>query len=138
MPEYMSNGTVSGSACAYKRLGIYNDCSKTDATMGPADNQTFTTADRTERETSRYVYDKTTKTGVSVTDEETYTDREEKTEEGYAEPNYTPSYTVPQYRAITTDALTHGGKNTNCGGYFNIMDAYGDDAGSCSVSYIKM
>ena len=126
MPEYMSNGTISGSACAYKRLGVYNDCSRTDTTPIMSD-KTFTSASQVERDTTNFVSDYVNKATPTL-----------GVTEGYAEPNFTPSYTVPEYRAITTDALTHGNKANNCGGYFSIMSAYGDDAGSCNVSYIKM
>lgn len=41
---------------------------------------------------------------------------------------------VPTYGAIGYNALTHG-VAPGCGTYFNITDAYGADASSCSTSY---
>ena len=49
--------------------------------------------------------------------------------EGFTEPDYTPTYKVPNYPPINTDALTHG-VAYNCGGYFNILDAYGQNGGA--------
>ena len=43
-------------------------------------------------------------------------------------------YVVPQWGAISNDALTHGGAG-NCGGYFNIQSAYGANAGKCNTEY---
>ena len=55
--------------------------------------------------------------------------------EGF-EDKYKPSYKVPAVEGIKLDALTHGGVNA-CGGYFSIMDAYGKDAGNCTISYTQ-
>ena len=41
---------------------------------------------------------------------------------------------VPMYGNIGYDALTHG-SNPSYGGHFNISNAYGAGAGSCSTSY---
>ena len=41
---------------------------------------------------------------------------------------------VPTYGAIGYNALTHG-VSQSCGGHFNIADAYGTGASSCSTSY---
>jgi len=49
---------------------------------------------------------------------------------------YKPSYKVLLTEGIKLDALTHGGVNA-CGGYFNIMDAYGKNAGNCAISYTQ-
>ena len=130
MPEYMSNGSVSGNSCAYRRLAVYNNCANMELPKNASSSVYFSASDK-ERDTKEFVYTTTkapTTTAAAAA----------PVAEGYAEPNYKPSYTVPEYRAITTDALTHGGKSNGCGGYFNIMDAYGDDAGNCNVSYIKM
>lgn len=43
-------------------------------------------------------------------------------------------FVVPQYSAIGYDALTHG-QSGSCQQYFNIMSAYGKDAGSCQTRY---
>ena len=43
-------------------------------------------------------------------------------------------YVVPGYAAIGYDALTHGNAG-GCNNYFNIEQAYGAGAGSCSTSY---
>lgn len=44
-------------------------------------------------------------------------------------------YVVPGYSAIGYDALTHGNAGGGCNNYFNIEQAYGAGAGSCSTSY---
>jgi hypothetical protein len=44
-------------------------------------------------------------------------------------------YVVPGYPAIGYDALTHGNAGGGCNNYFNIEQAYGVGAGSCSTSY---
>ena len=44
-------------------------------------------------------------------------------------------YVVPGYAAIGYDALTHGNGGGGCNNYFNIEQAYGAGAGSCSTSY---
>ena len=44
-------------------------------------------------------------------------------------------YIVPNYEAIGYDALTHGNAGGGCNNYFNIEQAYGSGAGSCSTSY---
>jgi hypothetical protein len=44
-------------------------------------------------------------------------------------------YVVPGYPAIGYDALTHGNAGGGCNNYFNIEQAYGAGAGSCSTSY---
>jgi len=50
--------------------------------------------------------------------------------------NYTPSYRVPNYPAITTDALISG--EATCGGYKKILGAYGGMSGSsCTTNYIN-
>ncbi len=41
---------------------------------------------------------------------------------------------TPNYAAIGYDALTHG-RSPSCQQYFNIQDAYGAGAGSCSTIY---
>ncbi len=43
------------------------------------------------------------------------------------------NYIVPQFHAITYDALTHGLAPTV--GYFNITSAYGSGAGNCNTQY---
>ena len=44
-----------------------------------------------------------------------------------------PYYIVPNFSAVTYDALTHG--LTPTVGYFNITSAYGAGAGSCNTQY---
>ena len=50
--------------------------------------------------------------------------------------NYTPSYKVPNFPAITTSALTSS--EATCGGYKKIIGAYGGMSGSsCTTNYIN-
>ena len=50
--------------------------------------------------------------------------------------NYTPSYKVPNYPAITTNALVSA--EATCGGYKKILGAYGGMSGSsCTTNYIN-
>ena len=44
------------------------------------------------------------------------------------------SYIVPDYGTIGYNALTHGDV-PSCVGYFNITNAYGKNAASCSTRY---
>jgi hypothetical protein len=50
--------------------------------------------------------------------------------------NYTPSYRVPNFPPITTDALISD--EVTCGGYKKILGAYGGMSGSsCTTNYIN-
>lgn len=144
MPEFFSNGSVSGAGCSYATLGYYNDCSRQEIPKLP-DNTIYTQASAGDREVGEYKYDKDAKAGTftSATLPPAVT-LAPATTEGYADETpipvqFKPSYTVPVYNSITTDALSHGLKNGGyCTGYFNIMDAYGAESGSCTVRYVKM
>ena len=42
---------------------------------------------------------------------------------------------VPDYKAPTYNTLTHGVRNPECSGFFNIMSAYGRKAANCNQQY---
>ena len=44
-------------------------------------------------------------------------------------------FITPNYGAIGYDTLLHGKRIPGCGSYFNIVDAYGKGAATCSTSY---
>lgn len=143
MPEFFSNGSVSGASCNYASLGYYNDCSRQEIPRQP-DNTIYSQASAAGRDVGEYQYDKVTGgTATSATLPPAVT-LPPRTAEGFEDETpipvqFKPSYTVPQFAAITTDALTHGKRNKGyCGGYFNVMAAYGADSGNCAVNYMKM
>jgi hypothetical protein len=49
-------------------------------------------------------------------------------------PNKRCSYTVPNYKQIQYDALTHGGLRPTVG-HHNIINAYGSNASNCNLSF---
>jgi hypothetical protein len=127
-------GSVNGPSCHYARLARYNQCSlaevqataqpsTTDFTYKPATNASSGPAGAPKKE--KY----------EMMDES----MKNSTMEGYAmsgaDSDYKPSYVVPNYPPINTDSLTHG-VGYQCGGYFNILDAYGSNSSSCVTNYI--
>lgn len=53
-----------------------------------------------------------------------------------ADASWVPHYTVPNYPPINTNSLTHG-VSGSCSGHFNIIDAYGSSAGTCTTNFIQ-
>ena len=51
--------------------------------------------------------------------------------------NAAGSYVVPAYGMSGYDALQHGNGVGNCGGYFSVTNAYGQNAGNCNTQYMK-
>jgi hypothetical protein len=108
-------GTVNGPACHYAKLVRYNKCSLVEESVAPQP---------------------VTKSGATGASSESFKYRESFTGATGSVADYTPTYKVPNYPPINTDALTHG-VSYNCGGYFNIMDAYGSTAGNCVTNFIN-
>lgn len=147
MSSYMS--MVNGSACQYKRLAKYNKCSdvegenlsaggqvsSTDYTGFYKGSQEVISASKQQSDALKKEYqnpDGTFKAGMNF--------------EGFDDPilgestgapsDYKPTYKVPNYAPINPDSLTHG-VPYQCGGYFNILDAYGQSSGSCTTNFIN-
>lgn len=140
-------GMVNGKSCSYVKLGKYNDCSRAEirstqvpvgnynnANVIPSFEQVVAANDAAQpAPVSPAIVSLEGTMAPLVTSEPTLVG----VNEGFAEPNYVPSYNVPNYPPINTVSLTHGVQNS-CGGYFNIMDAYGGmGSGSCVTNYIN-
>lgn len=140
-------GMVNGKGCSYVKLGKYNDCSRAEmrSTQVPVGNYTSTNATPSPAQVaaanaamqtsavSPAIVSLDGTTAPIVTSTPTLTG----VNEPYAETaNYVPSYNVPNYPPINTVALTHGVQGS-CGGYHNIIDAYGSGSGSCVTNFIN-
>lgn len=138
-------GSVNGPACHYARLVRYNKCSLAEVAATPqTSDKDFTfegpisgsSAARTqaavEAGMTRPPVVVPTRAPASTGPEgESFRYREGFTGDAGtgAVADYTPTYKVPNYPPINTDALTHG-VAYNCGGYFNILDAYSNGGGA--------
>ena len=121
-----NNGSVNGPSCRYVKFAYYNSCSE-DQVKG-VDDPNRTDYNFTGSADLDYVFDE--KTGTYIK-KESFRERFEDVAS-----EYKPTYKVPNYPPINVDSLTHGIKN-NCGGYFNILDAYGKTAGNCVTNFIN-
>lgn len=154
MSSYMS--MVNGSACQYKRLAKYNKCSEVEGENLSAGGQVSSTdytgfykgseevisAAKQQSEALKKEYqnpDGTFKAGMNF---EGFDDpiMGGSTGAGEAEADstsdYKPTYKVPNYSPINPNSLTHG-VPYQCGGYFNILDAYGQNSGNCTTNFIN-
>lgn len=147
MNEY---GSVNGRSCSYVKLGRYNNCANAEvmrtptfsssggvnngALSTPAQATSAVAASQSAPVNSNMV----TFDGTANATQPENVDEVEIGVEGYYDDsaNYVPHYNVPNYAPINTNALTHGAAG-QCGGYFDIMAAYGADAGNCVTNYIK-
>jgi hypothetical protein len=139
-------GSVNGPACHYARLVRYNKCSLAEVAATPQTSDTDFTfkgpiagssaASAQAAVTAGMVRPPPTvaaaPTGAAG---ESFRYREGFEATGSVA-DYTPTYKVPNYPAIDTNALTHGVVG-NCGGYFNILDAYGQNAGNCTTNFVN-
>jgi hypothetical protein len=120
--SYLSSNFVNGPSCSYAKLKTYANCAR--AEVRPAVPVSVAAA--------------ATPAPVAVA-KETYLDPSPYSLPGNANSgatNYTPSYNVPNYAAITPDALTTS--DATCGGYRKILSAYGGMNGSsCTTNYIN-
>jgi hypothetical protein len=139
-------GSVNGVSCSYVKLGRYNKCSNAEVMKTP------------DLSSSDYVYSGSIPTasqsaaaqaaaenapvsptmvgsdGQPVAMPSTFSAPSAGVE-NYAEPAYTPSYSVPNYAPINTNSLTYGG---NCQGYVPILKAYGGmESGNCVTNFIN-
>ena len=145
-------GSVNGPACHYARLVRYNKCSLAEVAATPqTSDKDFTfkgpisgsSAARTQAAVEAGMT-RPPRATVAPTVAPTSTgpaDESFRYSEGFtgatgAVADYTPTYKVPNYPPINTDALTHG-VAYNCGGYFNILDAYGQNSGNCVTNYVN-
>ena len=135
-------GSVNGPACHYARLVKYNKCSLAEVAATPQPTgKDFTykgpiagsSAAKAESAVEAgMVRPKTSPSGPAG---ESFRYREGFEATGSVA-EYTPTYKVPNYPPINTDALTHG-VAYSCGGYFNILDAYGSGSGSCVTNFVN-
>lgn len=140
-------GMVNGKSCSYVKLGKYNDCSRAEVNSAQVSagnynsTNSFPSAQQTAAANDAM---QTSPVGPSIVTYDGNTAPIVESEpiltgvnEPYAETaNYTPSYNVPNYPPINTVSLTHGVQNS-CGGYFNIISAYGENSGSCVTNFIN-
>lgn len=147
-------GSVNGRSCSYVRLGKYNNCANAEvmkvptfSSVGGVEKGAIPTLEQGElarkaQQESKVGSVMTTFDGTDNADAvpaDQTAEVELGVTEGYYDEsaNYVPHYNVPNYAPINTNALTHGGAAGQCGGYFDIMAAYGADAGNCVTNYIK-
>lgn len=148
MSSYMS--MVNGSACQYKRLAKYNKCSDVEGENLSANGQVSSTdytgfykGSQEVISASKQQADALKKDYGEAKEGQTY---DGFAYEGFEDPilggstgapsDYKPTYKVPNYSPINPDSLTHG-VPYQCGGYFNILDAYGQSSGSCTTNFIN-
>ena len=148
-------GSVNGPSCHYKKLAKYNKCSEdealnlsargqvsdTDYTGFYKGSQEVISAAKQQTDALKAEYanpDGTAKTGVNFEGFDRYEGYEDPVLGGSSGPasEYLPTYKVPNYAPINPNSLTHG-VPYNCGGYFNILDAYGQSSGSCTTNFIN-
>jgi len=133
-------GSVNGPACHYARLVRYNKCSLAEvaATAQPSDKDfTFKgpIAGSSAAKAEAAVEAGMGKASPSGPAGESFRYREGFEATGSVA-DYSPTYKVPNYPAINTDALTHG-VAYQCGGYFNILDAYSNSSGNCTTNFVN-
>ena len=138
MSSYMS--MVNGSACQYKRLAKYNKCSEVEGENLSAGGQVSSTDYTGFYKGSQEV--------ISASKQQADALKKDygEAKEGFDDPilggstgspsDYKPTYKVPNYSPINPDSLTHG-VPYQCGGYFNILDAYGQSSGNCTTNFIN-
>lgn len=149
MSSYMS--MVNGSACQYKRLAKYNKCSEVEGENLSANGQVSSTDYTGFYKGSQEVISASKQQGDALKKDygeakagQTY---DGFAYEGFEDPilggstgapsDYKPTYKVPNYSPINPDSLTHG-VPYQCGGYFNILDAYGQgSSGNCTTNFIN-
>lgn len=142
-------GMVNGRSCSYVKLGRYNNCSLAEMPRTPQLSNEFvnkgalSSADQASAAASAVQSAPVNSTmisssGAPVVTPVTQVGGSPIGVEGYYDDsaNYVPHYNVPNYAPINTNALTHGVPG-QCGGYFDIMAAYGADAGNCTTNYIQ-
>ena len=145
-------GSVNGPSCHYKRLARYNKCSEdealnlslrgqvsdTDYTGIYKGSQEVISAAKMQTDSLKAEYKDSSQTGLNFEGYQKY--------EGYEDPilggktgapaEYLPTYKVPNYSPINPNSLTHS-VPYQCGGYFNILDAYGQSSGNCTTNFIN-
>jgi hypothetical protein len=147
-------GSVNGPSCHYKKLATYSKCSESEVTataVPTATDYTFFAPGSTGakgafgekfRFTSSEGFEEAGATGAPAAAEPAATEptTAEPTAMPTVKPEYTPSYSVPNYPPINIDSLTYGGRG--CAGYPSIIDAYSgggmmSSAGSCTTNFIN-
>ena len=147
-------GSVNGPACHYARLVTYNKCSLSEVAATPqTSDKDFSfkgpiagAAKAQETVQASMVRPAPTPVPTPVPAVAASTGPAAESfryREGFtgsaatgAVTDYSPTYLVPNYPPINHNALTHGVVG-NCGGYFNILDAYGSSSGNCTTNYVN-
>jgi hypothetical protein len=149
-------GSVNGPSCHYKKLATYSKCSEAEVTAVAVPTTTdfkfvptttlapTTLAPTTSAPAATGGAGETFKYRSSEGFEESGATGAPETTAAPAEPavkpEYTPSYSVPNYPPINIESLTYGGRG--CAGYPSIIDAYSgggmmSSAGSCTTNFIN-
>ena len=136
-------GSVNGQSCSYVRLGRYNNCSTAEVNRAPV----FSTNDYTYKGGASNSAPAPQNAPVNsimigsdglpvATPNPNPLNVKIGATEGYADvsPDYVPRYNVPNYAPINTNSLTYGG---TCGGYPDILKAYGTESGNCVTNFIN-
>ena len=141
-------GSVNGQSCSYVRLGRYNNCSAAEVNRAPV----LSTNDYTYKgglpsggggggggsaQNAPVNSIMVGSDGLPVaTQNPNPSIVNTGVTEGYADvsASYVPHYNVPNYQPINTNSLTYGGA---CGGYPNILSAYGSESGNCVTNFIN-
>ena len=120
----MSYQSVNGQSCSYAKLKTYANCARAEKRPVVAAAAPVAVA---------------APVAAPAPVAESYLDPSPDSLPGNAnsgEKNYTPSYRVPNFPPITTDALISD--EVTCGGYKKILGAYGGMSGSsCTTNYIN-
>jgi len=126
--SYLSSYSVNGQSCSYAKLKTYANCARAEV--------------RPPVPVNVAVAAPPAPVSVAAPAEsfrmERFLDPSVDSLPGNAnsgEKNYIPSYSVPNYAPISTDTFT---VSNNCGGYRQILGAYGGMNGSsCTTNYIN-
>lgn len=139
----MSYQSVNGPSCSYAKLKTYANCARSEtrpavpvAVAAPAPAPVTVAAPAPVAAVPSAPTAVATPEGYRM---ERFLDPSVDSLPGNANSglkNYTPSYKVPNYPAITTDALVSS--EASCGGYKKILGAYSGMSGSsCTTNYIN-
>lgn len=136
MNSYYSS--VNGPSCHYRKLAKYSKCSEAEVTAVAAPSVVdYTFKDSAAIDKAGFATPSPTApvAAAPATTPEPFAYRSKERFETVT-PEYTPSYSVPNYPAINIDSLLYGGKG--CNGHPTIIDAYGgSSAGSCTTNFIN-
>jgi hypothetical protein len=138
-------GCVNGPSCHYKKLARYSKCSEAEvaATAVPTTTDYVKPKPGASTGAAGEKFEYISSEGFEVagaTGAPAAPESPAAPAETTVKPEYTPSYSVPNYPPINIDSLTYGGRG--CAGYPSIIDAYSgggmmSSAGSCTTNFIN-